>query len=107
MPAFVLTRLLSVIAVVVAVTVITWLTIHLLRPESFAYDTRTPLTQLLDYLSGAFLHLDLGTSWDRQGLPVAEMLRIGLPADIALLAGALVLGSVLGIAGGTVCAWRP
>ena len=40
LPVFVLTRLLSVIAVVVAVTVITWLTIHLLRPESFAYDTR-------------------------------------------------------------------
>jgi peptide/nickel transport system permease protein len=107
LPVFVLTRLLSVAAVVVAVTIITFLMLHLLRPEAFAFDQRPLLTQLADYLRDVFLHLDFGISDDRQGRPVAELLREGLPADIALLSGALVLGTATGMAGGAVCARRP
>ncbi len=47
LPAFILTRLLSVVAVMVAVAVITFLMLHLLRPEAFA-DPRPLLEQLVD-----------------------------------------------------------
>ena len=107
LPVFFLTRLLSVFAVVLAVTVITFLTVHLLRPESFAFDRRPLLTQLVDYVEGVFLHLDFGLSWEHQGRSVAELMGAGLPADVALLAGAMVLGTVGGMAGGAVCARRP
>jgi peptide/nickel transport system permease protein len=107
LPVFVLSRLLSVLAVVLAVTVITFLTFHLLRPEYFAFDQRPLLEQLLDHLRRAFLHLDFGISDDKQRRPVAEMMGKGLPADVALLSGAIVLGTVSGMAGGAVCARRP
>src|SRR4051794_37073147 len=104
---FILTRLLSVLAVVVAVAVITFLMLHVLRPEPWAGDPRSLVHQLLDYLDRVFLHYDFGTSWDKQGRPVAEQLNKGLPADISLLAGALVVGTITGMAGGAYCARRP
>jgi len=107
LPYFIFTRLLSVIAVVAAVTVITFLMLHLLRPEAWQGDPRSTIEQLADYLRGVFLHLDFGLSWERQRMPVSEHLRQGLPADISLLAGALVLGTIAGLAGGAVCATRP
>ena len=45
MAKFLILRLLSVAAVVVMVTAITWLVIHLLRPEPFAGDPRGLLGQ--------------------------------------------------------------
>ena len=107
LPAFILTRLLSVVAVVLAVTVITFLMLHLLRPEAWAGDPRSTLTQLVDYLEGIFLHWDFGESWDRQGQPVAQYINSRFPADVSLLAGGLVVGTVTGLAGGAVCATRP
>ena len=107
LPYFIFTRLLSVIAVVAAVTVITFLMLHLLRPEAWQGDPRSTIEQLADYVRGVFLHLDFGLSWERQRMPVSEHLRQGLPADISLLAGALVLGTIAGLAGGAVCATRP
>jgi peptide/nickel transport system permease protein len=107
LPVYILTRLLSVLAVVVAVAVITFLMLHLLRPESWAGDPRSTLHQLVDYLDRVFLHYDFGTSWDKQGRPVVEQINKNLPADISLLAGALVIGSLAGMAGGAYCARRP
>jgi peptide/nickel transport system permease protein len=107
LPVFILRRLVAVVAVVFAVTVITFLMLHLLRPESWRFDTRPLLTQLADYVKGVFLHWDFGLSWDNQGRPVSEALNTGIPADVSLLAGALVLGCVAGMAGGAVCATRP
>jgi peptide/nickel transport system permease protein len=107
LPAFILTRLLAVLAVLLAVTVITFLMLHLLRPEAWAGDPRSTWTQLVDYLEGVFLHWDFGQSWDRQGRPVAEYLNSRIPADVSLLAGGLVVGTVAGLAGGAVCATRP
>jgi peptide/nickel transport system permease protein len=104
---FLLLRLLSVVAVVVMVTAITWLSIHLLRPEPFAGDPRSLLHQLADYLQRAFLHFDLGTSWSRNPRPVAETLRKGIPADLSLLIGAMVFGVVAGLAAGTYVGARP
>jgi peptide/nickel transport system permease protein len=104
---FVAQRVLSLIGVVVMVTIVTWLCIHLLRPESFAFDERPVLVQLGDYLYRAFLHFDLGNSWENNGPPVAGMLREGLPADLWLLGGGLVFGVLLGVAAGAVVAARP
>jgi peptide/nickel transport system permease protein len=107
MVKFVAQRLLSLIAVVVMVTVVTWLCIHLLRPEPFAFDERNLVVQLGDYLYRAFLHFDLGNSWENNQPPVAGMLREGLPADLWLLAGGMAFGLVLGLAAGTVVGARP
>ena len=104
---FVLLRLLSVAAVVVMVTAITWLAIHVLRPEPFAGDERHLLVQLGDYLQRAFLHFDLGNSWERERAPVADKLREGLPADLWLLGGGLAFGVVAGIAAGAYVASAP
>src|SRR3954447_22327154 len=84
---FVALRLLQVIGVVVMVTTLTWLAIHVLRPEPFADDSRRLLVQLGDYLQRAFLHLDLGHSWENNQPAVADTLRQGLPADVSLVAG--------------------
>jgi len=107
MVKFVAQRALSLIAVVVMVTVVTWLCIHLLRPESFAFDERNLVVQLGDYLYRAFLHFDLGNSWENNQPPVADMLREGLPADLWLLAGGMAFGLLLGLAAGTVVGARP
>ena len=107
MVKFVAQRVLALISVVVMVTVVTWLCIHLLRPESFAFDERHTLVQLGDYLNRAFLHFDLGTSWEDNQPPVAGMLRQGLPADLWLLAGGMAFGLLLGVTAGTVVAARP
>jgi peptide/nickel transport system permease protein len=107
LPVFILTRLLSVAGVVFGVAVITGLMLHVLRPEAWEGDPRSLPEELVDYLRGVFLHYDFGVGWDRQGRPVAETINQGLPADISLLAGGLVVGTVAGMAGGAVCAMRP
>src|SRR4051794_1823726 len=104
---FIALRLLSVAGVVIMVTAITWLCIHLLRPEVFAGDPRSVPLQLWDYLERAFLHFDLGTSWRRDRAPVAGTLRKGLPADLALLAGGMAFGLLAGMAAGTYVGARP
>ena len=104
---FVVVRLLSVAGVVVMVTAITWLVIHLLRPEPFAFDERHLLVQLGDYLQRAFLHFDLGNSWEDDRGPVADMLREGLPADLWLLGGGLAFGLATGVAAGAYVAAAP
>ncbi len=107
MVRFVAQRVLSLVAVVVMVTVVTWLCIHLLRPESFAFDDRPVPVQLGDYLYRAFVHFDLGTSWENNQPAVAGMLREGLPADLWLLAGGLAFGLLLGVAAGAAVGARP
>src|SRR4051812_16118815 len=106
LPVFILTRLVSVVAVVLTVAAITFLMLHLLRPEAWAFDHRPLLTQLWDYMSH-LVRYDLGRSWDNQGHPVSEFLNKGVPADLSLLIGGLVVGLVAGLAGGAVCATRP
>jgi len=107
MAGFLVRKLLSVIAVVFMVTAVTWLTFRLLRPEFFAYDQRHVLVQLGDYLQRAFLHLDLGRSWEQPQPAVTELMREGMPADIWLLLGGLGFGIATGVAAGTYVASRP
>jgi len=104
---FVLARLLSVAGVVVMVTAVTWLCIHVLRPEPFAFDERATFVQFGDYLQRAFLHFDFGTSWEGSRRPVAELLREGMPADLWLLGGGLVFGVLLGVTAGAFVAAAP
>lgn len=104
---YVLGRVLSLAGVVVMVTIVTWLCIHLLRPEPFAFDERGLLTQLGDYVYRAFVHLDLGNSWETNQPPVARLMREGLPADLWLLFGGLAFGIGAGVAAGTFIGSRP
>jgi peptide/nickel transport system permease protein len=106
LPVYILTRLFSVVAVVLAVAIITFLTLHLLRPEAWAFDTRPLLGQLWAYMTD-LVRYDLGESWDNQGRPVTEFLNTGVPADLSLLAGGLLSGLVMGMTTGAICATRP
>ena len=103
---YLLGRLANLTAVVVLVTVATWLTFHILKPEKFRGDERPMLVQLGDYVQRAILHLDLGRSWTGSTRPVAEIISTHLPADLWLLAGAMAFGLFAGIAGGAVAAAR-
>jgi peptide/nickel transport system permease protein len=104
---FFLRRVVSVVAVVVLVTTLTWVTFHGLRPEYFAYDERHTLVQLVDYLQRAFLHFDLGNSWEGSRPAVADMVRSGLPADLWLVALGLAFGLLVGMTAGAIVASRP
>jgi ABC-type dipeptide/oligopeptide/nickel transport system permease component len=103
---YVARRALAVVGVSVTLSAVTFLMLHLLTPESFA-DPRPLHVELITYLRDIFLRGDFGVSTQRPFLPVRSMLADALPADIALLVGAMLVGSVLGIAGGAVCARRP
>ncbi len=107
MVKFLARRLISLAAVVVMVTVVTWISIHGLRPEAFAYDQRPTLEQLGDYLVNAFLRFELGNSWENNQPPVAGMLREGMPADLWLLAGGMAFGLLLGLTAGAYVGSRP
>lgn len=103
---FVLTRVLTVVIVVIGVTAVTWLSVNALRPDLHAGDDRLIFVQMIDYLQAAFLHGDFGVS-RTTNREIADHIRQGLPADLSLLAGAMVLGLGLGVAGGAYCAARP
>ncbi|MEN3283265.1 MAG: peptide/nickel transport system permease protein [Solirubrobacteraceae bacterium] len=107
MLAFVVRRLLSVVAVVVGAAALVFSAFYAFRPERIADGTGYP-HQLLHFLDRAFLHFDLGTSWQRQlsFQPVAPLLRHSFPADLSLVAGGLVTGTLLGIALGAVAVRR-
>ena len=83
------------------VTAVTWLVLPgCCGPSSSRATSGRLLEQLGDYLQRAFLHFDLGNSWENNRPPVAGMLREGLPADLWLLAGGLAFGLAAGIAAG-------
>jgi peptide/nickel transport system permease protein len=99
-------RAVAAVLVTFAVSAITFLILHLLAPWGFA-DTRALPIELLSYHERVFFHLDFGISQQQPFQPVATLLADALPADVALMAGALVVGVLLGVAGGVACAQRP
>jgi peptide/nickel transport system permease protein len=105
--AFVVRRLLSVVAVVVGAAALVFSVFYAIRPERISDGTGYP-HQLVHFLDRAVLHFDLGTSSDRllSFQPVAPLLRQSLPADLSLVVGGLVVGAALGIALGAVAAQR-
>ncbi len=98
-------RLLSVVVVVVAVAAVVFSVFYAFRPERIADGTGYP-HQLLHYLDRAFLHADLGRSFDRRlsNAPVTGMLRKGFPADFWLVIGGVVTGTALGVTAGAASA---
>jgi peptide/nickel transport system permease protein len=106
LPAFVIRRAASIVAVLVSVAALTFLIFHVVRPELFDHQ-RSMAAQLGTFLARAFLHFDLGRSWAAGHRPVSSIVLEGLPADVSLLVGAMVLGTAGGLAGGAVCALRP
>jgi peptide/nickel transport system permease protein len=107
MLAFVVRRLLSVVAVVVGAGALVFSVFYAIRPERISDGTGYP-HQLVHFLDRAFLHFDLGTSSDRllSFQPVAPLLRHSFPADLSLVAGGLVVGAAIGIALGALAARR-
>jgi peptide/nickel transport system permease protein len=105
--AFVVRRLLSVVAVMVGVVALVFSVFYAFRPERISDGTGYP-HQLVHYLDRVFLHFDLGTSTQRllSFQPVAPLLRQSFPADLSLVVGALVVGTAMGIALGAVATGR-
>src|SRR3954463_13453305 len=97
--------LLGAIGVILGVATVAWVLLFALRRNLFP-PRPSGLRQYVDYMQGAFLHLDFGRS-SASGRPVSTHMREGLPADAALLAGGLVVGLGLGALGGLLCALRP
>jgi peptide/nickel transport system permease protein len=100
-------RAVGVAWVVVSATAAAWLLVHLLRPGLFAGEDGVLPVRLWRFLDRAFLHFDFGSSTSGSRRPVATLIREGLPADVSLLAGGLVLGLALGAGGALLCARRP
>jgi peptide/nickel transport system permease protein len=105
--AFVVRRLLSVVAVMVGAAALVFTTFYAFRPELIADGTGYP-HQLLHYLERAFLHADLGRSGERRlgTQPVMGMLKHSFPADLSLVLGGVVVGTAMGIALGAVAQTR-
>jgi peptide/nickel transport system permease protein len=98
-------RILASIGVVLLCTSAIWLLLHMLRPEAFQGEGAL-LPGLGRYLRDAFLHFNLGESRSLNR-PVADVVREGIPADIQLLVGGVIVGLAVGIAGGIYSAARP
>jgi peptide/nickel transport system permease protein len=107
MLAFVVRRLLSVVAVMVGVAALVFSVFYAFRPERVA-DGTGYFHQLAHFLERAFLHLDLGTSQERalSFQPITPLLRASFPADLSLVVGGLVVGTAAGIALGAVAHQR-
>jgi len=101
LPVFALRRLVAAALLAVAVSALTFLTLHGLFPEAFG-DTRPLLVECFHFLVTTFVHFDLG-----QDGAVATEIGRGLGADFSLLIGALAFGVLAGMAGGVVCARHP
>ena len=86
LPVFALRRMLAAALLAVAVSALTFLTLHGLYPEAFG-DTRPLLVELWHFLVATFVHFDLG----RDGEIATEIGR-GLGADFSLLIGAMAFG---------------
>ena len=102
---YVLTRVATVVIVVIGATGLTWLAVHALRPDLRTGDDRFILVAGFDYLEQAFLHFQFGQVRGNNR-DVSDVVRQGLPADLCLLGGGIAVGLALGIAGGAYCAAR-
>ena len=93
MLVYVVRRLLAVAAVMVGVAALVFSVFYGLRPERIA-DGTGYFHQLAHFLDRAFLHLDLGTSQERNLSfgPVYPLLKASFPADLSLVAGGLRKG---------------
>lgn len=106
LPVFAIRRMFAAALLAVAVSALTFVTLHGLYPEAFN-DTRPLLVECAHFLFQTFVRLDLGESVARPLGSVSELIGRGLAADFSLLIGALVFGVAAGTWGGAVCARHP
>ena len=92
--------------IAVLVSAITFVMLHVLRPESF-FDPRPLPTQLVDYLWNAFTQFDLGLSYQPPFRPVDDLILERLGADLSLFIGAAAFGIAAGVVGGVICDRHP
>jgi peptide/nickel transport system permease protein len=88
-------KLLRVVAVVVLAASLTFVVLGSMAQGHKVWDQAADLP---GYLSQTFLHLDGPVRW---------YVLDGLPVDLELIAGGLVLGVAIGLATGTLCGPRP
>src|SRR3954451_5479918 len=99
-------RIVAAFLIAVLVAAMTFVMLHVLRPESF-FDPRALPVQLGDYLWSAFTQFDLGNSRQPPFRPVSDLLLERVGADLSLFVGAAVFGVLAGMAGRGVCARYP
>ena len=73
-------------------------------PWTLGGDSPSLLGRLWTYLGDTFIRFDLGRAATLGAVPVSQTIREGLPVDLALVAGAVVIGTAAGLAGGLACA---
>jgi peptide/nickel transport system permease protein len=103
---FVARRVAAAFLIAVLVAAITFVMLHVLRPESF-FDPRALPVQLGDYLWSAFTQFDLGNSRQPPFRPVSDLILERVGADLSLFIGAAAFGILAGMAGGVLCARYP
>jgi peptide/nickel transport system permease protein len=92
--------------VFLAVAACLYLILRVLRPD--LYPGEAVLAGAIGDVGSVVLHFDLGCASSLPGCPeLAVLWRRAAPADLWLLAGALVLGTGLGVLGGLWCAGHP
>ena len=99
-------RVVAAVLIAMLVSAITFVMLHVLRPESF-FDPRPLPTQLVDYLWNAFTQFDLGNSYQPPFRPVDDLIMERLGADLSLFIGAALFGIASGVIGGAIVAQRP
>jgi peptide/nickel transport system permease protein len=103
---FLLRRLLFGAGTLVLTAFFAYGVIRLLRPELYPGEPLLP--SVWSDVERALLHLDFGGACMFPGCPsLRRMWTDGIWADLFLLSGGVVLGLVLGVAGGVWCAARP
>jgi peptide/nickel transport system permease protein len=75
-------------------------------PWSLGGDRPSVWGRLATYLQDTFIHFELGRSTELGAAPVSQTIRDGLPVDLTLLLGGLILGTLGGVAGGLACVRR-
>ncbi len=73
-------------------------------PWTLGGDSPSVLGRVWTYLDNTFIHFDLGHTKGIVATPVSRIIREGLPIDLALVAGGLVIGTVAGLVAGLACA---
>jgi peptide/nickel transport system permease protein len=92
--------------VLLTVAVVDYGSLRVLRPD--LYEGEHVVSGTAHDVGRAFLHLDLGRACSFGGCPeIHDILARGIPADLYLLAGGLLIGLAAGVAGGVWCATRP
>jgi peptide/nickel transport system permease protein len=107
-PGLVARRLVALLATVVIVPTIFFTITTALDPGVPGGPPADPvLSQVWDFVVRTFVHFDLGNSGPPAYESEGQILLDGLPTDVALFLSGMVLGLLLGLVGGSICARHP